>query len=137
MAVVAEETYGLARTTSLPYAAAVEAIKNNLKEVGFGVLWEIDVPATLKTKIGVEDFRDYVILGACNPHLAHRALSAEIDLGLLLPCNVIVYDAGLGRSAVKAIEPHKMMGVVDNPALVAIAEEAREKLQTALSALPE
>lgn len=133
---VIAEPYGLARTTSLPYAAAVPAIKEALKEVGFGVLWEIDVPATLKAKIGVEDFRPYIILGACNPHLAHRALSAELDLGLLLPCNVIVYDLGDGRSAVKAIEPDKMMGFIGNPALVPIATEAREKLMAALSQLP-
>jgi uncharacterized protein (DUF302 family) len=131
-----QEAYGLARTTSLPYAEAVSAIKEALKGVGFGVLWEIDIPATLKAKIGVEGFRDYVILGACNPHLAHRALTAEIDLGLLLPCNVVVYDAGEGRAAVKAIEPNKMMGFVGNPALDPIAAEAREKLLTALEALP-
>lgn len=131
-----QEAYGLARTTSLPYAEAVPAIKEALKAVGFGVLWEIDVPATLKAKIGVEDFRDYIILGACNPHLAHRALTAEIDLGLLLPCNVVVYDIGEGRAAVKAIEPNQMMGFVGNPALEPIAAEAREKLLAALEALP-
>ncbi|MEB3197792.1 MAG: DUF302 domain-containing protein [Candidatus Sericytochromatia bacterium] len=136
MSAIVEESYGLGRTISLPYAAAVDAIKESLKGVGFGVLWEIDVPAVLKAKIGVEDFRDYVILGACNPHLAHRALTAELDLGLLLPCNVVVYDAGEGRTAVKAIEPHRMMGVVGNPHLVPIAEEARAKLQAALDALP-
>ncbi|MEB3329888.1 MAG: DUF302 domain-containing protein [Candidatus Sericytochromatia bacterium] len=131
-----QEAYGLARTTSLPYTEAVPAIKEALKGVGFGVLWEIDIPATLKAKIGVEGFRDYVILGACNPHLAHRALTAELDLGLLLPCNVVVYDAGEGRTAVKAIEPDKMMGFVGNPALEPVAAEAREKLLAALEALP-
>ena len=136
MSTVTQEAYGLARTTSLPYADAVPAIKEALKEVGFGVLWEIDVPATLKAKIGVEDFRPYIILGACNPHLANRALRAELDLGLMLPCNVIVYDLGDGRSAVKAIEPDKMMGFIGNPDLAPIAAEAREKLQAALTSLP-
>lgn len=136
MSTITPEAYGLARTTSLPYAEAVPAIKEALKGVGFGVLWEIDVPATLEAKIGVTDFRPYLILGACNPHLANRALRAELDLGLLLPCNVIVYDLGDGRSAVKAIEPDKMMGFIGNPALEPIAAEAREKLTAALGALP-
>lgn len=136
MSPVTHEPYGLARNTRLPYAEAVPAIKDALKEVGFGVLWEIDVPATLKAKIGVEDFRPYIILGACNPHLANRALRAETDIGLLLPCNVIVYDLGDGRSAVKAIEPDKMMGFIGNPNLEPIAAEAREKLIAALAKLP-
>lgn len=136
MSTVTQEAYGLARSTSLPYAEAVEATKAALKEVGFGVLWEIDVPATLEAKIGVTDMRPYIILGACNPHLANRALREELDIGLLLPCNVIVYDLGDGRSAVKAIEPHKMMDFTGNPRIAPIATEAREKLLAALTALP-
>ncbi|MEB3222520.1 MAG: DUF302 domain-containing protein [Candidatus Sericytochromatia bacterium] len=136
MSTATQEAYGLARTTSLPYAEAVLAIKEALKAVGFGVLWEIDIPATLKAKIGVEGFRDYVILGACNPHLAHRALQAELDIGLLMPCNVVVYDAGDGRSAVKALEPNKMWDLVGNPAVEPVMAEAREKLLAALEALP-
>lgn len=136
MSTIAQEAYGLARTTSLPYDEAVAATKAALKDVGFGVLWEIDVPATLAAKIGVTDFHPYLILGACNPHLANRALRAEPDLGLLLPCNVIVYDMGDGRTAVKAIAPAKMMGFTGNAALEPIAAEAHDTLMAALAKLP-
>lgn len=104
-----------------------------MKEEGFGVLTEIDVQATLKEKLGA-DFRPYVILAACNPALAHQALSAKLDIGLLLPCNVIVYQEGEG-SVVSIIDPVVMLDVVKEPALNPIASEARSKLRRVFEAL--
>ena len=103
-----------------------------LKEQGFGVLTEIDVRATLKKKLNV-DFRPYVILGACNPPLAYRALQTERELGLLLPCNVIVYDNGDGTSTISAIDPLQMVSVTNNPDLDPIAADANARLLAALA----
>lgn len=125
------ERYGMGGQVALGYADAVEKTKEALKSEGFGVLCEIDVQATLKTKIDA-DVEPYVILGACNPTLAHQALSAEPDLGLLLPCNVVVYQRE-GTVWVKAIEPHKMLAVVENPGVDAIAAQVREKLERVLA----
>jgi uncharacterized protein (DUF302 family) len=108
-----------------------EAIKRTteaLKQEGFGVLTTIDVAATLKNKIGA-DFKPYVILGACNPSLAYRALQSEEEIGLLLPCNVIVYDNGDGTSRVSIVDPIQMMGFVQNPQLAAVAAEADSRLR--------
>src|SRR5919204_1512739 len=110
-------TYGFGATLDLPYVEAVERTRAALKEQGFGVLTEIDVKQTMKTKLDV-DFRPYVILGACNPPLAHRALSADPGIGLLLPCNVIVYDNGNGTSTVEVMDPEAALGLVgENPAI--------------------
>lgn len=118
-----------------PYEAAVEQVTAALKEQGFGVLTEIDVKATMKKKLDVE-FQKYVILGACNPPLAHRALSAEPAIGLLLPCNVIVYeDEAQGGSVVSLVDPIAMLGFVDNPALAPVAQEARTRLEKVAAAL--
>lgn len=125
--------YGIETRLDLPYAQAVERVTEALKEEGFGVLTEIDVKATLKKKLDA-DFRRYVILGACNPPLAHRALSAELDIGLLLPCNVIVYEDGEG-SVVSAADPGAMMEISGNPELQPIAQEARERLERAIGSL--
>lgn len=111
----------------LPFDPAVETVTTALKEEGFGVLTRIDVHSTLKEKLGV-DFRQYVILGACNPPLAHRALSTELEIGLLLPCNVIVY-ADEGGSVVAIVDPLSMLGIVENPALEPVAAEARTRLK--------
>lgn len=127
------ERYGLGGRVSLSYTEAVERTREALKTEGFGVLCEIDVAATLKAKLGVER-EPYVILGACNPTLAHQALTAEPDLGLLLPCNVVVYQQE-GAVWVKAIEPGKMLSVVENPALTPVAEQVRAKLERALSTI--
>jgi uncharacterized protein (DUF302 family) len=105
-----------------------------LKAEGFGVLTTIDVKATLKQKLDV-DFRRYVILGACNPPLAHKALSTELEIGLLLPCNVVVYEDGPGRSVVAAMAPLPTMGVVGNETLAPIGEQADRKLRNALTSL--
>jgi uncharacterized protein (DUF302 family) len=126
-------TYGFGTTLAAPFEEAIERTRAALKEEGFGVLSEIDVQATLKAKIGV-DFERYTILGACNPHLAHRALQAEHDLGLLLPCNVIVH-ARDGGSAVSIVDPDAMLGVVDNPALQEIAREAKVRLERVVAKL--
>jgi uncharacterized protein (DUF302 family) len=128
------QDYGIRRRLDLPYADAIEATRAALATEGFGILTEIDVRATLKKKLDA-DFRDYIILGACNPGLAHRALQSELEVGLLLPCNVIVYDSGDGGSMVSVIEPLTMLGVAPNSALGPVAEEARERLVRALAAI--
>jgi uncharacterized protein (DUF302 family) len=128
-------TYGFGATLDLPYVEEVERTRAALKEQGFGVLTEIDVKQTMKTKLDV-DFRPYVILGACNPPLAHRALSADLGIGLLLPCNVIVYDNGNGTSTVEVMDPEAALGLVgENPAIAEVAHEARARLRQALDSL--
>ncbi|MCC6934965.1 MAG: DUF302 domain-containing protein [Thermomicrobiales bacterium] len=129
-----ETTYGLSVTVELPYADAIEQTKQALAREGFGVLTEIDVRATLKSKIGV-DFEPYIILGACNPGLAHQALTAEQEIGLLLPCNVVVRAINDDRSAVSAMDPQAALGLVDNAAVASVAAEARERLKRALLSL--
>lgn len=130
-------SYGFGKKVNLPYAQAVEATKAALKEQGFGVLTEIDIKQTMKEKRGI-DFRPYLILGACNPPLAEQALKAELDVGLLLPCNVIIY-AGDDRegSVVKAMDPEAALGIVGDPALEKVALEAKSRLQKALDILPD
>jgi uncharacterized protein (DUF302 family) len=116
------------------YADAVQKVTQALKAEGFGVLTEIDVQATLKQKLNV-DFRRYTILGACNPPLAHRALSANLDVGLLLPCNVTVYEEGDG-AVVTAVDPVLMLGALRDDQLVCdVADEAKVRLQRAIASL--
>lgn len=128
------EGYGLGGKVSLGFAEAVEKTKEALQAEGFGVLCEIDIQATLKAKLGV-DRHPYKILGACNPKLANQALDHEQDLGLLLPCNVVVYETPEGVW-VKAIEPGKMLSVVENPDLDPVATQVREMLTKVLERLP-
>lgn len=130
---MSDKSYGLRAKLSVSYDQAVDKVAAALKSEGFGILTEIDVKATLKKKLDA-DFRRYVILGACNPPLAYRALQAELDVGLLLPCNVIVYEEGEG-AVVSIIDPLTMVGVSDTPALGEVAQEARVKLQRVLDAL--
>ena len=125
--------YGFGLKVNLPYAEAVERTKAALKEQGFGVLTEVDIKQTMKEKRGV-DFRPYVILGACNPPLAEQALATELDLGLLLPCNVVVYETE-GGSIVQAMDPEPVLGLVGNPKLEPIAREVKARLQAALTGL--
>ncbi len=125
--------YGISIKLGIPYEQAVAAVTEALKSEGFGVLTEIDVKETLKKKLDV-DFRKYVILGACNPPLAHKALSTELEIGLLLPCNVIVYEEGDG-AVVAAIDPVAAMGVVGNPELESIAEQVNARLKRVISCL--
>lgn len=130
-----EETrYGLRVDLPIPYEAALERVTAALQEQGFGVLTSIDVQQTLKKKLD-RDFRRYVILGACNPHLADRALHAELEIGLLLPCNVVVYEREPGTSTVAAMAPLSAMGLIGNPDVVAVAKEADAKLRAALTRL--
>ncbi len=119
--------YGFGVKVDLPYEQAVQRTTELLKEQGFGVLTQIDVQATLKEKLGAP-FRRYVILGACNPPLAHRALQAEPLIGLLLPCNVVVHEEGRG-SVVAFMDPQAALGVTGNDALAPVAEEARQRLE--------
>jgi len=129
--------FGFSKTIDLPYKQAVEKVRGALKDEGFGILCEIDIKEKLKEKLGV-DFRDYVILGACNPPLAYRTLQQEIGIGLLLPCNVIVYEKDeLGKSEVAAIDAKTMLSVVggDNATLNSVAIEVNEKLERVISGL--
>ncbi len=120
-----DRSYGFGATVELPYEQAIERTRAALKDQGFGVLTEIDVPKTMKEKLDV-DFRPYVILGACNPPLARRALSAALGIGLLLPCNVVVYDNGDNTSRIEAMDPEAALAMVgDNPAIAEVAREAR------------
>ena len=130
---VTQAKYSISTRLSLPYDEALQRVKAALKEEGFGVLTEIDVKETLREKLQV-DFRRYDIIGACNPQLAHRALQAELDVGLLLPCNVIVYEDDDG-SVVAAFDPEAAMGLADNPGLSEIAREAKDRLRRALESL--
>ena len=125
--------YALQVRLDLPYDQAIDKVAAALKEEGFGILTEIDVKATLKKKLDA-NFRKYVILGACNPPLAHRALSAELEIGLLLPCNVIVYEEDYG-SVVSIVDPISMLGVVESPELEPVASEARARLERVGKAL--
>jgi len=126
--------YGFGTTLALSFDEAVERTTAALKTEGFGVLTTIDVRQTMREKLDVE-FEPYVILGACNPQLAHRALLAEHEIGLLLPCNVVVHEHD-GASMVAIADPAQMLGIVgDNPALQAIADEAAKRLRRVVAAL--
>ena len=126
--------YYVSRSVSLDFDAAVAKTIEALKAEGFGVLTDIDIAATLKQKLGV-DFRRYRILGACNPPLALKALSAEDKIGVMLPCNVIVQERAEGGVELAAIDPRAAMQRVGNPALAAVAEEVAERLARALHAV--
>ena len=118
--------FTLTATTELAFTDAVERVREELKTEGFGVLCEIDVQATLREKLGVEQ-EPYLILGACNPPLAHRALSAEPELGTLLPCNVVVYQPD-GETHISAIDAERMLSIVGNDELAPVAAQVRDKL---------
>lgn len=125
--------YGYSRTLDLTYSQAVERAREALKAEGFGVLCEIDIREKLKERLGV-DFRNYVILGACNPPLAYQTLQEELGIGLLLPCNVVVYEED-GRSVVAVIDAAKMLSMVGNPKLEAAASQVNEKLRRVIDSL--
>lgn len=127
--------YGFGTVVSRPYAEAVESVRDALSREGFGVVSEIDMAATLRRKLGVET-RPYVILGACMPALAYQALEVEPDVGLLLPCNVVVYATDYPeRTAVVALDPEAALGLSGNPALVPVAAEVTARLKRALAAV--
>ncbi len=126
--------YAFTVRTALPFAEAAARIREALKEQGFGVLTEIDVQATMREKLG-HQMGENLILGACNPPLAHRALTADISIGLLLPCNVVI-RAGAGHTVVEAPDPQTMVTITGEPSLKPVAEEAACRLQAALNTLP-
>jgi uncharacterized protein (DUF302 family) len=128
-----QTAYGFGKHVELPHEEAIERTKAALKTQGFGVLTEIDVKKTMKEKLDA-DFQPYVILGACNPPLAHKALTAEPEIGLLLPCNVVVHQDGDG-SRVMVMDPEAALGIVKNPTLEEVAREAKSRLQKALEEL--
>jgi uncharacterized protein (DUF302 family) len=129
-----EKTYVLHTHLNTPYEQAIERVTEALKAEGFGVLTEIDVQQTLKKKLDA-DFRRYVILGACNPPLAHRALQTELEVGLLLPCNVVIYEQDGGSEVLIGHPMVMMMNVSGNPSLEPTAHEAQERLQRVCEAL--
>ena len=127
--------YGMSTTVDLPYDQAVRRTREELAHEGFGILTEIDVAATLKQKLGAA-FRPYLILGACNPPRAHRALTAELEIGLLRPCNVVVHAADQpGRSVVAAMDPEAVLELTAHPEVRAVAGEVRQRLERVLAAV--
>jgi len=123
--------YGYAKTVSLSFDKAIEKAKEELQKEGFGILTEIDVKATLKKKLNI-DYNKYMILGACNPNFAHKALESEKEIGLLMPCNIIIYEND-NQVNVSAILPTKVMSIIKNNQLKKIAEQAEEKLKRAIN----
>ncbi|MDX2261417.1 MAG: DUF302 domain-containing protein [Gemmatimonadales bacterium] len=130
-----QTSYAMGTELDLPFPEALSRARAALAREGFGVVTEIDMPATLQRKLGV-DFKPYVILGACNPSLAYEALLQEPDIGLLLPCNVVVYeDGGPGRSVVSAVDPVESLRRAGNPALAPLAQEVKARLERVLDAV--
>ena len=126
--------FGFGKPVDLGFDEAIETVTEELEKEGFGILTEIDVQATLKKKLG-EDMPPYRILGACNPPLAHQAVSAVPEIGLLLPCNVLVREDDQGKVHVIFMDPGSVLGLVDNPDVVPLAEQVKAKLERVLSAL--
>ncbi len=127
-------SYGITLTIDQPFEPALAAVRAALADEGFGILTEIDMAATMKAKLDV-DMPAQVILGACNPTLAHRALQLEESIGLLLPCNVVVASLGEGRTRIEALDPHVMVTLTGNDELAAVADEAASRLAAALRRL--
>ncbi len=127
-------TFTLRKQLACTYDEALAQVPDALKSQGFGILTEIDVKDTLKKKIDV-DFRRYKILGACNPPLAHRALSTDLEIGVMLPCNVVVYEGDDGKAVVAAIDPTKTIAATGVPGLEELAATVRDKLAAALDLL--
>jgi uncharacterized protein (DUF302 family) len=125
--------YGYGRMLDMPFQTAVQRARESLKAEGFGVLCEIDIKEKLKEKLGV-DFSNYIILGACNPPLAYGALQQEMNIGLLLPCNVVVYERE-GKAFAAAIDAAKMLSVVGNPALESTARQVNQKLRRVIDSI--
>lgn len=130
-----EVKYGFGKAVDMKYEEAIERVVAELQKEGFGVLTEIDVQATLKKKLNV-DFPPYRILGACNPPLAHRALTAEPSIGLLLPCNVVVRQDAADRVYVEFMDPNAVLELVHKPEIKQLAAEVRERLERVMGALP-
>ncbi len=128
-------SYGFKKTVTMPFQEAEERLREELKKEGFGVLTEIDVKSTLKEKLD-EDFRPYKIIGACNPPLAHQALTAETDIGLLLPCNVVVYEGrDEGTSVVGIMDPISQLSLTGREDIQPLANEVKSRMERVLEAL--
>jgi uncharacterized protein (DUF302 family) len=127
-------SYYFSKSLDMPFAAAIEHVTKKLAHKGFGILTRIDVQHTMKLKLGV-DFKPYMILGACNPHFAWRALQAEDKIGAMLPCNVIVTEISPGTVEIAAVDPVATMGAVENPVLAATAKDVRLLLHELISEL--
>jgi uncharacterized protein (DUF302 family) len=127
-------TLGIRKALRASFEEALARVPEALKSEGFGVLTEIDIQSTLKQKLGV-DFRRYKILGACSPPFAYESLQAELEMGLMLPCNVIVYEGDDRRAVVVAVDPTKTVATTGNPKLVELAETVKQKLTRALDKL--
>jgi uncharacterized protein (DUF302 family) len=125
--------YGFSKSVDLSFEKTIEKVTEELKKEGFGVLTSIDVKETLKKKISV-DFKNYTILGACNPPIAHKALLEEEELGLLLPCNIIVYEKG-DKTVVSVFDPMIMTKIIDNNKVLPVAKQVKEKLGRVLQAV--
>ena len=125
--------YGISKTVSLSYQQTIDKVTDELKKEGFGVLTTIDIRDTLKKKLDI-DFPKYIILGACNPPFAHKALTSEEEIGLLLPCNVIVYEKN-GTTHLSAFDPAVMKELIDNPVLESVAMEVRQRLERVIEAV--
>lgn len=130
---MAHGEYGFGRALTAPFDQAVDKVKAELKNVGFGVLTEIDVRKTMKERLNA-DFRRYVILGACNPPLAHKALSTDLEIGLLLPCNVVIYEEGTG-SVVRVMDPVAVLGLAEVAELAPLADDVKQRLNKMLASL--
>ncbi|RII29570.1 MAG: hypothetical protein CXR30_11830 [Geobacter sp.] len=126
--------YAFGKTVALSYAEAEKKVREELLKEGFGVLTEIDLQKKFKEKLGKE-FRNYIILGACNPNMAYEAISREINLGALLPCNVLVYTDDNGATVVMVMDPVAALSMIGNPEMTAMAGMAREKMERMLAAL--
>jgi uncharacterized protein (DUF302 family) len=127
-------SYGISKKVNLSYDEAIIKVTGELKKEGFGVLTTIDVKETLKKKLDV-DFQKYIILGACNPPFAYEVLKEEIEIGLLLPCNVIVYENKLGETMVSAFDPMLMATILNNEKVNSVAGQVREKLQRVIESI--
>lgn len=128
------QDYGIRTTVNASYEETIPKVTEALKKEGFGILTEINVKETIKKKLDKE-FPKYIILGACNPPLAYQALTAETEIGLLLPCNVIVYERKDGKTVVSAQDPEAALSIVGNQAVAPVAKEARERLVRVIEAL--
>jgi len=126
--------YAFGKTVDIPYAETVQAVREELAKEGFGVLTEIDIRKKFTEKLQKE-FRDYVILGACNPSMAYEALGRELNLGTLLPCNVVVYARDDGKTAIMVMDPVAALSMIGNPEITEVAEQVSEKMQRVLSVL--
>jgi uncharacterized protein (DUF302 family) len=127
-------SFGIQKTVDMDFDTALEKVPAALQTEGFGVLTEIDVQATLKKKLDV-DFRRYRILGACNPPFAHKALQHSLDVGMLLPCNVIVYETDDGKTTISAVDPMQTMAAQGDPDMQPLAEAVQQKLQKVIDSL--